>query len=107
LDALDPNNNYVHIGDATSDTTGKYSFLWTPEIEGKYTIVASFYSTEAYYGSTAETSVGVTVAPTTTAGQPQQQVTADNTPILYAVIGIGIAILIGIAVAIIVLRKRP
>jgi outer membrane protein assembly factor BamB len=107
LDALDPNNNYVHIGDATSDTTGKYSFLWTPEIEGKYTIVASFYSTGAYYGSTAETSVGVTVAPTTTAGQPQQQVTADNTPILYAVIGIGIAILIGIAVAIIVLRKRP
>jgi outer membrane protein assembly factor BamB len=44
LDALDPNNNYVHIGDATSDTTSKYSFLWTPEIEGKYTIVASFYS---------------------------------------------------------------
>jgi hypothetical protein len=107
LDAVDPNNNYVHIGNATSDTTGKYSFLWTPEIEGKYNIVASFYSTEAYYGSSAETSVGVTAAPvsSTPAGEQTQPV-VDLTPILYAVIGIGIALLIAVAIAVLVLRKR-
>jgi outer membrane protein assembly factor BamB len=106
LDALDPNNNYIHIGDAVSDTTGQYSFLWEPEIEGKYTVVASFYNTEAYYGSQAETSIGVTAAPATTP-PPENQPVTDNTPILYAVIGIGIAILIAIAIAILVLRKRP
>jgi hypothetical protein len=106
LDALDPNNNYVHIGDATSDTTGQYSFAWTPEIEGKYTIVASFYNTEAYYGSSAETAVFVGAAPTTST-PAAEQTQIDTMPIIYAVIGIGIAILIGIAVAIIVLRKRP
>jgi hypothetical protein len=108
LDALDPNNNYVHLGDATSDLTGKYSFLWTPEIEGKYTIVASFASNDAYYGSTAETAVGVTAAPATSNGGAGGEVTppTDLTPILYAVIGIGIAIIIAIAVAILLLRKR-
>jgi hypothetical protein len=108
LDALDPNNNYVHIGNATSDTTGKYSFGWTPEIEGKYTIIASFYNTEAYYGSTAETAVYVGAAPasSTPAGEQTQPVT-DLTPVLYAVIGIGIAILIAIAVVgLLLIRKR-
>jgi outer membrane protein assembly factor BamB len=106
LDALDSNNNYIHIGDAVSDTTGQYSLGWEPEIEGKYTIVASFYSTEAYYGSEAETSIYVQAAPATTP-PPENQPVADNTPILYAVIGIGIAILIAIAiVGLLLIKKR-
>ncbi len=107
LDTLDPNNNYVHIGDATSDLTGAYSLGFKPEIEGKYTIIASFYTNEAYYGSTAETALLVT--PASSAGTTEQPVAAatDVTPIVYAIVGIGVAILIAIAVtALLLLRKR-
>jgi outer membrane protein assembly factor BamB len=105
LDALDPNGNFIHIGDATSDTTGKYSFLWEPEIEGKYTIVASFYSTEAYYSSTAETAIGVTAAAATPTPTPGPQAAPDYT---LSIIGVGVAMLIAIAVAtVLLLRKRP
>jgi len=105
LDALDPNNNFVHIGDATSDLSGKYSFLWTPDIEGKYTVVASFYSTDAYYGSTAETSLGVTPAAATPTPPPAAPLPPDYTMTL---VGIGIALIIAIAVAtVLLMRKRP
>jgi hypothetical protein len=105
LDTIDPNNNYVHIGNATSDTTGKYSFLWTPEIEGKYTVIASFYNTEAYYGSTAETSIGVTNAPATPATPQPATAAPDITMyILYATV----AMIAAIAIAtLLLLRKKP
>jgi outer membrane protein assembly factor BamB len=104
LDALDPNNNYVHIGDATTDLTGNYHFLWQPEIEGSYTVVASFYSTEAYYGSTAETSIGVTAAaPTPTPEGPAAPLPPFDMYILYATIAIIIAMAI---VGILLLRKK-
>ena len=108
LDALDPNNNYVHIGNATSDITGKYSFLWTPEIEGKYNIIASFMGSEAYYGSTAETSIGVTNAPATPAPPMPLQTVPDPT---MPIVGMGVAILAAVAIVglmiVRVLRKKP
>ncbi len=63
LDATDPDGNFVHIGTTTSNTDGSYSFLWTPELEGKYTIIASFDGSESYYASNAQTALGVTAAP--------------------------------------------
>jgi hypothetical protein len=106
LDALDPNNNFVHIGDATSDLTGQYSLGFTPELEGKYTVVASFYNTEAYYGSTAETAVLVTAGPVATAEPTPTP--ASNTD-MY-ILGIGTAALVLIAVVgliiILMLRRR-
>ena len=39
LDAVDPNNNFVHIGTATSDATGYFSLRVTPDVPGKYTIM--------------------------------------------------------------------
>jgi hypothetical protein len=103
LDALDPNNNFVHIGDATSDLSGKYSFLWQPDIEGKYTIVASFYNTEAYYGSTAETSIGVTAAAATPTPPPGAPVPPDYT---MTIIGGIVAIIIAIAIAAIYMKRK-
>ena len=108
LDAIDPNNNYVHIGNATSDLTGKYSFGWTPEIEGKYTVIASFYNTEAYYGSTAETAVFVANAPATPVPPVPPQAAPDPT---MPIVGMGVAILAAVVIVGImlvrVLRKRP
>ncbi len=38
LDTVDPNGNFVHIGTVTSDISGKFSYMWTPEVPGKYTV---------------------------------------------------------------------
>jgi hypothetical protein len=59
LETLDPNGNYYEIGRVTSDGIGMYKMMWEPEVEGEYTIVATFSGSGAYYGSMAETAVGV------------------------------------------------
>jgi hypothetical protein len=106
LDALDPNGNFVHIGDATTDLTGQYSFGWQPELEGKYAVVASFYSTGAYYGSTAETSVLVTAAAVAPTSTPPTTTTQESPMLTYLlVVGIVIVIL-AIAAVVLLLRRK-
>ncbi len=107
LDVLDANGNYRNIGSTTSDANGFYSFEWTPDIEGKYTVIANFEGSESYWPSHAETAFVVeAAAPTPT----QQPVTASPPTDMY-ILGIGtaiiIAIVIGFAVTILLLRKRP
>jgi hypothetical protein len=43
IDVLDSNGNYRNIGIATSDLSGKFSFTWTPDIQGDFTVIASFH----------------------------------------------------------------
>jgi hypothetical protein len=105
LDAYDPNGNFVHLGTATSDTTGFYSYMWqTPPVPGEYRIIARFAGSESYYGSYAEAALGVVeAAPATTA--PQYPVPADYT---LPIVGTGIVLLIAIAiVGLILFRKKP
>jgi hypothetical protein len=40
LDTIDPNGNLIHIGDATSDSSGNYGLSYTPEVPGTYQIIA-------------------------------------------------------------------
>ena len=58
LDILDPNGNSYHIGEVTSDASGGFKMLWTPQITGEYTVTATFAGSNAYYTSTANTYVG-------------------------------------------------
>ena len=62
LDILDPNGNTYHIGEVTSDSSGGFKMLWTPQVTGEYTITATFAGSNAYYSSTANTYVGVVKA---------------------------------------------
>jgi len=104
LSVLDSNNNCYEIGRTTSDTTGQYSFLWEPEIPGKFQITATFRGSEAYYGSFAVTSVGVIEAPPATT-PPEYPQPIDPT---WTIVGVGIVVIAAIAAAIILLlRKRP
>ncbi|HLC00289.1 MAG TPA: PQQ-binding-like beta-propeller repeat protein, partial [Candidatus Bathyarchaeia archaeon] len=48
LSVLDSNGNFREIGKTTSDTTGFYNLQWTPDIAGKYMVVAQFAGTEGY-----------------------------------------------------------
>jgi hypothetical protein len=107
IDAMDPNGNYVHLGDATSDSSGSYSVVITPEAAGKYTVFATFGGSAAYYSSYAQTAMVVqapaaTPTPTTTTQSAIEQM------FVPAVAGIIIAIiLVGILLALLLLRKRP
>jgi hypothetical protein len=109
IDAVDPNGNFVHIGDATSDSSGKYGFAWTPpSVPGTYTIIATFAGSEAYYSSSDETTAIVVDAPVATpAATPLPQSVADMY-FVPAVAAIIVAIIIvGLVIVLILLRKRP
>ena len=105
ISVLDPNNNMYEVGRTTSDSTGLYSLMFTPEVSGKYTVIASFEGSEAYYGSNAQTACGVSDAPATPAPQTTENTTASD---LYMyVVGFGVAIIVAIAIAtILIIRKR-
>ena len=65
LDAIDQNGKFFSIGKVSSDLSGMFKKMWTPENEGEYTIIATFEGSESYWASYAETAVGVGPAQTT------------------------------------------
>jgi hypothetical protein len=106
LDAVDPNGNFVHIADVTSDMSGTYSYMWKPDMAGKYTVTATFMGDDSYGSSYAETAVGVVDAPVVTSTPTQTPITMP--PFEIYTVGTGIAVIIAIAiVGLLILRKRP
>jgi len=110
LQAIDPNGNTVDIGTTTTNGYyGTFSFPWTPDLEGEYTIMAYFAGDDAYGSSTGATSIVVgastpTVAPATTTPINTDQI---NNAIMIWALMIGIAIIIAIAIAtVLILRKH-
>ena len=106
LETLDPNGNFYEIGTVTSDATGLFSLLWEPEVEGKYTIIATFEGSESYWSSYAETAIGVTKA--SSPGGPIEPepteaplITTEMAIILAAVI-VALAVILGFWI----IRKR-
>jgi hypothetical protein len=107
LDIIDANGNYRNIGSATTDASGAYSYQWKPDIEGKYTVIASFKGTNGYWPSYSETAFAIdTATPTVTPTQPPQMSIAD-TYLLPGIAAMIVIIAIGFAATILVLRKRP
>jgi hypothetical protein len=107
IDVIDSNGNYRNIGTANSDSSGAFSLQWTPDIPGKYTVIATFAGSESYWPSSAETAFAVdptapTIAPT---AAPLQSV-ADQY-FVPAVIAILVVIVIGFAALFLAIRKRP
>jgi hypothetical protein len=104
IDAVDPNNNFVHLGTGTSDITGTYGLAWTtPNVPGKYTVIATFAGTNGYWPSYAETTMYVQSAPPATL-PPKYPVPIDYTmDIILATIVMIIAIAI---VGILLFRKK-
>ncbi len=128
LTATDPNGNFQDLGVVNSDMSGLYSALWTPPVEGKYTVTATFAGSESYGSSQASTAFGVgaaqvvpivtsspivTATPNPTAIQtntpspsPSVQPPGSEMPIT-TLIAIGAAVIIIVVVAAaLVLRRR-
>ena len=102
--AIGSDDNPVLIGTAMSDSSGQYSFKWTPTSPDIYKITATFDGSDSYWGSWAETGLAIEAAP---AGTPTQTALTMPPYEMYT-LGMGIAILIAIAVVgVLMLRKRP
>jgi hypothetical protein len=105
ISVIDPNGNVYDVGTATSDASGFYSCVFKPQVPGKYTIIASFAGSKAYYGSFAETAINVEEAPQATEQTivEEKQSMAD----MYFIPAV-IAIIVAIAIAtVLILRKKP
>jgi outer membrane protein assembly factor BamB len=106
LTVLDPNNNEYEVGRATSDDNGFFSCAFTPPVSGKYTIVASFAGSKAYYGSSAETAISVEETPAATAPPTAPPASMADLYLVPGIAGIIIAIAVVGAVLVLMLRKR-
>ncbi|HLN44445.1 MAG TPA: PQQ-binding-like beta-propeller repeat protein [Candidatus Sulfotelmatobacter sp.] len=108
IDAVDSNNNYVHLGDTTTDASGTFKLVCTPASNGTYTIYASFAGSKAYYGSHAETAMAIQNAPAEEiVTPPVAQPSMADQYFIPAVVGIIAAIIIvGVLLAVLMLRKR-
>jgi hypothetical protein len=109
LTAIDPNGNFVHLGNATSDVSGTYSLAWTPpNVPGKYTIIATFNADNSYYGSSGECAA---VVASPTSATPVPTATPTSVADMYFVPAIAglfvLIIVVAIVLALLMLRKRP
>ena len=107
LSVLDSNNNFREIGRTTSDSSGAFSYQWTPDITGKYTVIATFEGSKSYYPSYSETAFAVDPAGPTPSPYAEKSLPPTEMYIVAGVVAIIIAIAIVGAVIVLMLRKRP
>jgi hypothetical protein len=103
VSVLDPNGNFYEVATTTSDDSGFYKAMFTPEVSGEYTVLVSFAGSNAYYGSYAETAVGVLEAVETA---PPTEPPADPTGTYVTGFGIGILVAVVVIGLIIILMLR-
>ncbi len=106
IDVIDSNNNYRNIGIVTSDDDGFFSLNWTPDIPGKYTVIASFAGSESYWSSHAKAAFAVDPASEATPGPTPTPALVSEMYFLPSVAGIIVAIAIIGALIMLMLRKR-
>jgi hypothetical protein len=109
LTAIDPNNNIITIGNATSDQTGNFHYTWTPpNIPGTYTIIATFNSDNSYYGSCAETATAVGAPSSPTSAPTATPTSVADMYFVPAIAGLAVLIIVGLIIlALLMIRKRP
>jgi hypothetical protein len=106
LSAQNANGDVIDIGTVTSESSGLFKKMWTPETEGEYTVYATFDGSEAYFGSYAATALGVTKATESTNGPSQQTIPDYTMTIIAGVIAIILAVAIVGITLFFALRKR-
>jgi hypothetical protein len=107
LTAVDPNGNIINVGNTTSDKYGNYGLSYTPEVPGKYQIIATFAGSNSYGPSSSTTYLTVAQASTTSAptATPLAQSIADTYIVPGIVAIIIVIVLVGVA-NMLLLRKR-
>ena len=109
LTFIDPNGNY-HQTSVTTDASGSFSLIVPSDmipVEGKYSVVASFEGSGAYWPSNAQSSFAIGVQPTSTSTPTESTPSIADQYFLPAIAAIIILLIIGIALILLTLRKRP
>ena len=103
IDVIDSNGNHRNIGTTTSDASGSFSYQWTPDIEGKYTVIATFAGSESYWPSSAQTAFAVDQATPTASPYPatalpptEQYIIGAAAAIIAAIAIVGVVLLMAI-----------
>ncbi len=106
ITVVDANGNARNIGIVTTND-GFFSLNWKPDIEGQYTVYATFAGSNSYYPSHAITAFNVDPAAPTPS--PQAQIQLPPTEMYFAISTVAIIAAIAVvgAVIVILLRKRP
>ena len=110
LTAIDPNNNFITLGKATTNAYGLYYYDWTPpSIPGNYLVTATFAGTNGYWGSSAQTDMVVQNASPTPAptASPPTGLASTGTVEFGILAVIIVIIIIGAVIIMLMLRKRP
>ncbi len=106
LCVLDSNGNCREIGTTTTDADGFFSFEWTPDIPGKFTLTATFAGSQGYWPSHDVTAFTVMEPAEATPPPASEPAPMTDTYVL----GFGTVMIIAIvvigAIVILMLRKR-
>jgi hypothetical protein len=107
LYVLDSNDNYRQIGSTISDGSGMFTFTWTPDISGDFTVYAKFAGSESYYPSAAETSFNVGTSAPTASPTPTPAPSAADQYFVPAIVGLFVlVIIVAVVLSMLILRKR-
>ncbi len=107
INVVDANGNYRTIGTAVTDATGFYSFVWIPDIEGKFTVYATFEGTNGYWPSTATTAFNVDPAAATPTPVPTAEPSSADLYFVPAIAGLCVLIIVVGLLSVLMVRKRP
>jgi outer membrane protein assembly factor BamB len=108
LSVIDANGNYRDIGMTTTSTDGVYSFAWTPDISGEFTVYASFEGSKSYYPSRGQAAFVIESEQATPSPTDATNTSAADIYLLPGIIAIIIAIIVvGVVLATLMTRKRP
>jgi hypothetical protein len=107
ISVVDANGNYRSIGTTVADADGFFSMNWTPDIEGKFTVYASFMGSESYWPSHAVTAFNVDPAPATPTPMPTQAPSAADLYFLPAIAGLFVAVIVVILLMVVMMTKKP
>jgi hypothetical protein len=107
IDAVDPKGNYVHIGDAVSDASGTFSYVWSPTVEGNYKITATFMGDDSYGSSWAETHATVVNAPAASPTPSPISFDSINSNVTTTIVaGVVAIIAVILIIGLLILRKK-
>mgnify|MGYP001046114900 CR=1 FL=1 len=90
-----------------SPGSGYYSFNWTPDIAGKYTVYVTFAGSKAYYGSVATNSFVVDDAPEATPAPTETPASPADMYFVPAIAGLFVLVIIVLVMLVLMMRKRP
>jgi hypothetical protein len=107
LSVQDANKNFRSIGTATTDATGAFSLVWSPDITGAYTVYATFPGTQGYWPSTASTTFNVMEAQASASpGATAAPSMADQILLPLGIVIIILIVVMG-AATLLMLSRRP